>query len=48
VNLLRWLVRYRRWPSRNQRDFMSRNPARRARVRELADRIIAELEEEQP
>jgi hypothetical protein len=26
---------------------MSRNPARRARVRKLADRIIAELDEEQ-
>ena len=47
VNLLHYVIRMRHWPSKAQRDFMSSSPRRRARVRALADRIIAEMENEE-
>jgi hypothetical protein len=44
---IRYVLKYRHWPSRNQRDFMSRDPRRRARVRALADKILAEIRDEE-
>lgn len=44
MKTIRYLVKYRHWPSKLQRDFMSRNPARQARVRAMADRINADLD----
>lgn len=41
--VIMWLIRHRQWPSRNQRDFMSKDPVRRARVQDLADRIMREI-----
>ena len=46
MGVIMWLIRHRQWPSRNQRDFMSGDPVRRARVTDLADRILREIREE--
>jgi hypothetical protein len=46
MNIIRYLLKCHRWPSRLQRDFMSSNPARQARVRAVADAIIAEIDRE--
>jgi hypothetical protein len=40
---LYWLWREHRWPGPAQRDFMSSDPARRARVRALAEQINSEI-----
>lgn len=46
MSVIRYLLEYRRWPSSLQRDFMSGDPARLARVRAVADAIYAEVEAE--
>ena len=46
MSAIRYLIKYRHWPSRLQRDFMSRNPARQARVRAVSDAINAEIDAE--
>jgi hypothetical protein len=47
IAIIRYLLKTRHWPSRNQRDFLSRDPRRRARVRALADKILAGIREEE-
>jgi hypothetical protein len=39
-----WLRKTHSWPTRLQRDFMSRSAARQARVRAVADTILQQIE----
>ena len=45
IKAIRYMIKYRAWPSRLQRDFMSRSARRQARVKAMADRIIAEMQD---
>ena len=46
MSTIRYVLKHRSWPSRLQRDFMSRNPRRQARVRAVADAINAQVDAE--